>query len=470
METDVTMPFAEQLTLQIDDSAPMHLALSATLRHLPGRRQVCRGTLEDRPVVAKLFLPHRRARRDWRREVAGLTALGRFGPELLFRGPVVGQPIQVVVTGEISPAQTLGAVERATGALPDDVVLSLVELIAQLHAAGVRLADPHLDNFLLSDSGLLRCVDGGAVRAVGRPVSGAAGWHDLGRVLAQLRFSAGRDNAELARVYGVTRGVSPDPARLTRACVRWRRIRWRHYRRKVTRDCSEFVTRTGPNWRRVWRRDLDTPAFRVLLDSIDAALTGPRSTLLKQGNSATVARVETAAGDFVIKRYNIKGSGHFLRRLGRRSRCIAAWRAGHFLRLFGLPAVEPGAVVESRPARLPAPGYLVTRYAAGSASTECFGELPWSDATLRAAFAVKELFVAMQELGFSHGDLKASNLLVDHGRIALLDLEGLRWFRSRRALARAIDRDRQRFLANWSKPVRQRFAAIFEQPARGVAP
>ncbi len=451
------LPAAVMLTGQ--NGKQRRITLSETLRHLPGRRKVCRGTLDGIPVVVKLFPSHRRAERDWRRELAGLEALGPGGPELLDSGKLSEQPTcaRVVVTREIAPATTLRSLESAGSGLDPAVVESLVRLVARLHKAGTRLLDPHLDNFLLTDDGSLRCVDGGAVRATQRAVPMRTAWRELGLVIAQLQFGSGLDVGSVAQTYAALRGGAPHAVRLARECARWRRIRWRRYRRKIFRDCSEFVTVTSSRQRQVLRRDLDSPAFRKLLNDIDQRLMGPESMFLKQGNSATVAKIVTDAGPMVVKRYNIKGVGHYLRRVGRPSRAAAAWRAGYFMRLFGLPTPEPCALVEPRPRRLPGTGYLVSRYRDGVPSSERFAELPWSDATRRAAHKVKGLFIAMQALGFSHGDLKSSNLLVENGEVWVLDLEGMCWHRSPRALARALARDRRRFLGNWSEAVAAQF-------------
>ena len=49
----------------------------------------------------------------------------------------------------------------------------------------------------------------------------------------------------------------------------------------------------------------------------------------------------------------------------------------------------------------------------------------------------------------SHGDLKATNLLWDQGRIVLIDLDAMVQHRSVRQHARAWQRDRSRLLRNW---------------------
>ena len=65
------------------------------------------------------------------------------------------------------------------------------------------------------------------------------------------------------------------------------------------------------------------------------------------------------------------------------------------------------------------------------------------------AQALVSLFRTLYALRISHGDLKATNLLWDQGRIVLIDLDAMVQHRSVRQHARAWQRDRSRLLRNW---------------------
>jgi Ser/Thr protein kinase RdoA (MazF antagonist) len=57
----------------------------------------------------------------------------------------------------------------------------------------------------------------------------------------------------------------------------------------------------------------------------------------------------------------------------------------------------------------------------------------------------------LKRLNLSHGDLKATNLLVDQeNNLMLLDLDALRRHRRRAAFERAFARDLARLRANWA--------------------
>ena len=70
-----------------------------------------------------------------------------------------------------------------------------------------------------------------------------------------------------------------------------------------------------------------SPAKQHLLDDPDTYIkTG---TILKDGNSATVAKITIDSQTLVIKRYNIKNLRHALRRCLRPSRTMVSWTNAH---------------------------------------------------------------------------------------------------------------------------------------------
>ena len=64
-----------------------------------------------------------------------------------------------------------------------------------------------------------------------------------------------------------------------------------------------------------------------LINSLDFEID--KGIKLKEGNTNTVALVKTDAGQFVIKRYNIKTISHRISRLFRRTRASRSWENGH---------------------------------------------------------------------------------------------------------------------------------------------
>ena len=364
------------------------LQCDRALRVLPGRRWTLAGTLERdrRAVAAKLFLAGRHARRHFEREWRGLEALHRRG---------IAAP-DVLYAGALDePAGWLiltawlpgsGADALAEAALP-----AVLRAVAAQHAQGVEQRDAHLANFLVR-GGVAWTLDGAGIRTVGQVLP-------AGRAL---------------------------------------------------RSCTAFDARRTLRRLQVLDRRDDAPGLRAWLAAPDAPFESLTADWLKRGNSASVVRVDIDGRPRVIKRYNLKNFGHWLRRSWRPSRTWHSWRNAQRLALWGLPTPRPVALLENRFGCLRARAWYVSEYVPG----EPLGAaLAAADPARREALLDRlgALLMDLKRLNLSHGDLKATNLLVDQeNNLMLLDLDALRRHRRRAAFERAFARDLARLRANWA--------------------
>ena len=71
------------------------------------------------------------------------------------------------------------------------------------------------------------------------------------------------------------------------------------------------------------------------------------------------------------------------------------------------------------------------------------------EAIRRVAGMVGRLFSRLRRLQISHGDMKASNLILCDDRLFVLDLDSMHQHRFRLVFERAWRRDMTRFTANW---------------------
>ena len=171
--------------------------------------------------------------------------------------------------------------------------------------------------------------------------------------------------------------------------------------------------------------------------------------ILKAGGSATVARVVVNGRPLVVKRYNIKGVGHWLRRCWRPSRAWHSWREGNRLVFLGIPTAKPLAMLEKRTFWLRSRAYLVLECLDGENILARFEPYIGSTPPQAELAGVEELFAALLRERISHGDMKGTNLIWHDGRWALIDLDAMHQHRARRIFARAFAADRARFLENW---------------------
>jgi hypothetical protein len=433
------------------------LQLQQLLRVLPGQRYVALAQWQGRAVLAKLLVGNKAAR-HFQRELDGARQLAEQGlntPQLLVDGLRDGEGGWLLfeyLQGAESLWDAWRAVENQAllSAEQQAVLASALASIAQMHRQGLWQADLHLDNLLQHD-GQLYVIDGGGVQveSAGQPLSRKRVLENLGVFFAQLPVELTPFIEELLVHYLLVNGEHALPLEaLLDEVAKVRQWRLRDYLRKAARDCTLFAARIGAFGLRVVRR-ADQPTLQPLLEDIDRVTE--QGHIYKTGGAATVAQVQLQGRSLVVKRYNVKSLGHWLKRFWRPSRAWHSWIAGNRLQLLGIATPQPLAVLERRWCWLRGRAYLITEYCGGQdiiARFQAFhdGSPPESD-----LLALDRLFAALLRERISHGDFKGHNLFWDD-RLAcwsLIDLDAMQQHRSARSFARAYARDRARFLRNW---------------------
>lgn len=400
-------------------------------RYLPGRRLVGRGVLQGKMVVFKLFAPHPRARREHVTEEHRLRALHDHGvkvPDVIDSwesdsgGALVLERLAGVTAFDLL-AQAEGAGRRA-------LIESLLAWVIEAYHKGCVQEDIHLRNFLSTESGWYM-LDAGACR-VGR-VPSRAREHNLSWLVAQ--FPPADDEWLIARIAEY--GISREAFRAQVVKVRNKRIK--KLLQKTERDCTDYK-RVGLGRLRgsARRRDADNVSRVLLEDSIE------HYQLLKNGASARVAR--DTVSDWVIKQYNVKSPWHWLKRQFGSTRALRSWRAAHLFRLLGISTPEPVAYAEERYGAAKGKAWFISESVRATPLHRWIQEKGLDD---RLVDSICGIFLLMHRFGLSHGDMKASNLLVEDGHLWLIDLDAVRWHRHRAAARAALRKDIRRFLANW---------------------
>lgn len=451
-EENIEYPFSLSLKTP-DESNPV--LCRAPLRLLTGKRHVHMGSWGQREVVVKLFLDPKRARRHWARELAGVDFLKSATvstPELLYSGQLDdGTPALLF---EFLPgAQTALDLwpSQASFEMRQKFLFQLVEVIGALHDAGLVQNDLHLGNFLISQ-GKVYVIDGDAVRAhsFGQGLEMEESSRNLALFFAQLppRFDSLIEST--VHHYAQVRqcGEKVLLARLRKDLPVVRRRRRRKYVDKCYRDCSEFVRVATPQGIAVLRRDRQGATLSRFLADPDTFMG--QGTLLKDGNSSTVARVRGDGFDWVVKRYNIKNVWHRLSRCWRPTRAWVSWGNAHRLKISGIATPAPIAVFENRFGPLRATGYYVCEYVDRPHAETYFQDrrVPEDDRR-QVAEAFVELFDQFRLLAMGHGDCKATNFLIKGHSPWVLDLDAMHEYRPGARFERVYSLDRARFLNNW---------------------
>jgi len=445
------------LTISLADAAgPADLQLLSLLRVLPGQRYVGAGVWRGRPVLAKLLVGSKAAR-HFQRELAGVKLLAEQSlttPLLLADGLQDGEGGWLLFEF-LEGAESLGDAWQQVESLPvlaDEQTAVLAEAlgaIGQLHGKGLWQEDLHLDN-LLRHGEQLYLIDGAGicVETAGQPLSRHKVLENLGVFFAQLPKSLEPFTEELLVYYLLSNSEHALPLEaLQKQIAKVRAWRLKDYLIKVGRECTLFSVQRGAFGLRAIRREEETSMLPVL-DQADALLD--QGHLYKTGGAASVGKVEVAGRTLVIKRYNIKGFAHWLKRFWRPSRAWHSWREGNRLAFLGIATPKPLAVLEKRFLWLRSRAYLVTEFLPGPDIIERFAPYVESGAAPESELlALDQLFARLIAERISHGDFKGHNLFWQEDRWALIDLDSMCQHGSVASFAPAYARDRARFMRNW---------------------
>ena len=445
------------LTISLADAAgPADLQLLSLLRVLPGQRYVGAGVWRGRPVLAKLLVGSKAAR-HFQRELTGVKLLAEQGlttPLLLADGLQDGEGGWLLFEF-LEGAESLGDAWQKVESLPvladeqSAVLAEALGAIGQLHGKGLWQEDLHLDN-LLRQGGQLYLIDGAGICAetAGQPLSRQKVLENLGVFFAQLPKSLEPFTEELLVYYLLSNSEHALPLEaLQKQIAKVRAWRLKDYLIKVGRECTLFSVQRGAFGLRAIRRE-ETAAMLPVLDQADALLD--QGHLYKTGGAASVGKVEVAGRTLVIKRYNIKGFAHWLKRFWRPSRAWHSWREGNRLAFLGIATPKPLAVLEKRFLWLRSRAYLVTEFLPGPDIIERFAPYVESGAAPESELqALDQLFARLIAERISHGDFKGHNLFWQEDRWALIDLDSMCQHSSVGSFAAAYVRDRARFMRNW---------------------
>ena len=202
-----------------------------------------------------------------------------------------------------------------------------------------------------------------------------------------------------------------------------------------------------------YRTRYQSPKLRDFLENPDQDLKkfGGGSPI-KDDQTTTVTLVANLVEEcpIYIKRYNTKNAWHALRRTVRRSRAENCWMHAITLENLGIAVAPPVAFIQE---------YLGTGLKGGSwylskyMGPYCLDHLPIIDdeaVRVRVMEQIVEIMAILRDHHISHGDMKATNLLLTPGhQVVLLDLDAMKEHATTKRASAGTNRDVIRFLHNW---------------------
>jgi tRNA A-37 threonylcarbamoyl transferase component Bud32 len=429
------------------------LSCLEVVRSLPGKRLVFLGEYEGEKVFAKLYLDANRAEKHWRRELDGLDVINKCGistAALIYAGRVEPGGHPVILLAQLAG---LKSVRQVWGEVDNDgreqLLRRMTVLLARHHQTGMCQTDLHLDNFMLSEDEIFS-LDGAGVKFYPGGVSEVASFDNLALLIAQLPPEWEKHTSEVLHVYTSERGLQQGfgykslLARVHKA----REGRWVDLRKKLFRNCTAFTyTKYSDGFQVVSNKYANRELFDLLRNP-DASFPG-KELALKNGNTCTVWAVKSNGLDLVLKRYNVKDFLHGVKLRLWSGRGERSWINGHRLQFYGVSTPAPVALLKRRRGFFPTT-YLLTERVEAVSAHEWFRnpDVDREDKE-RLAGLVANMLKSMQEQMISHGDLKATNILIADGKPSIIDLDSMCRHSSDSRFSKAWSRDINRFLQNW---------------------
>jgi tRNA A-37 threonylcarbamoyl transferase component Bud32 len=407
------------------------LTIISVLRWLPGSRLVVDGLWKGKRVVAKLFRSGRKGRKALKRELRSLEAIAarQVRCPSVEDALMLEDGVSMLVMEKLAGESALSYCSVDDSSLRKMRISELVCWVRDTQRHGVIQTDIHPGNFFYTPEGwalldAAECRVGSFSRRRERT--------NLASLLAQ--FSP-LDVPEISSCFAGLGDYRP-------ALAVARRKRYKKILKKALRSCSEFGTIQQGSIRGMCRRDCLLQVEKLLARGLDEVMEVPTS--LKLGGASTVVRDDISG--WVIKRYNIKSLLHWMKRQWGPTRAKNAWIAGIFLREIGVQTPLPLAYLEERRFGCKQRAWIINDYESGHG----LDELPEDQSAPElVSRALADFFWLMAQLGFRHGDMKASNVLVTASGASIIDLDAFDpFYRSPQVGYR---KDMARLMRNWSE-------------------
>jgi tRNA A-37 threonylcarbamoyl transferase component Bud32 len=431
------------------------LVCEEIVRIIPGKRLVAFASWGEQAVVAKIFYESGNAKRHIDREIEGVEQLLTSGiptATLLWQGSAQKQKIHLMIFERIVGGTNLEDIwqnKEDPAALLTLMRAVTIELATQ-HVLGIVQQDLHLKNFLITNKQIYT-LDAGSIVAAESILSKEESLQHLALFFAQLGVGTEEIQEDLFHIYAKSRGwivKKADIKLLRTTLIKWNEKRWDRYERKIQRNSTAFARKTRLGSIAMYDQTYQSAELDDFLKHPEAFFQ--KGEVLKAGRSSTVIKIKLDDRDFVVKRYNIKDGWHWLRRCLRPTRAAKSWKLAHRLQLFGLPTAKPVAYLENRFMGLRGTSYFVMEFVEGPHLGEYFARYQAGNETFTTmAERVANLFVNLAKLRLTHGDLKMTNILINHEHPVLIDLDGMAEHSSLMRLRGAYRKELKRFMENW---------------------
>ncbi len=456
----------------INDSHP--LQCNKLLRFVPGRRAVFSGLWCGEKIVAKFFFKPFRYKKHVKKEVMGNGLLkqakiptstilySRFCEELKSHVLIFEFIDSSISLGEIfeldpyveenSLKVTLSQKDTLNPhAICKKYLIPLVMLIAKIHQKGILHSDLHPDNFLLKND-TIYALDGASIKQVStRPLKKDISLENLSIILSQINIQSKNLLYDLAMAYAGIRkynNISQVADTLEKFIKKNHGLRTVKYLKKIYRSSTKIICQKSFSSFMLCHKKYYTPDMESFLQNPDIAFDNPGASLLKAGNTATIGLYKIDGIEVVVKRYNMKNKFHALRLAFKKSRADISWSSAHLLLKNRINTPKPIAIKEERFGPFRSKAFFICEYIKGESARNFFCNANANGDKIIAE-SIIDVFKRFKYLKISHGDMKATNIIIKDNKPFFIDLDSMHWHKSKLLFSHALKKDIDRFMKNW---------------------
>ena len=209
------------------------------------------------------------------------------------------------------------------------------------------------------------------------------------------------------------------------------------------KDSSEYLRGNEDSLRWIAKKKYLSKGLQEIILGISAYME--KGEIIKDEDGHKIIRLTLNEEIFVIKKYQIKGSWHYLRKLFSQTRALTAWKASHWFNAAGIKTFNIVAVLERYDSLTTTESYLISLNLPGERLDEV-------DLNKRKEYLIENrlssFFKRLKWIGFNHGDVKSSNFFLFNQELFVFDLDSARkrFFKSR--VKNKIIKDQQRILTS----------------------
>lgn len=166
-----------------------------------------------------------------------------------------------------------------------------------------------------------------------------------------------------------------------------------------------------------------------LLDNLEHELS-KASVFLKKGTSSTVIKLVLDGKVLVIKRANMRGRYHALRRLFQPSRAKKNWDYAQRLQSAGISTFEPIAMVEKRWGPFRRESFFICNFLEGKDLNQAFVTEALSfHEQEEMAIKIVEMIKTLAKEGLYHRDLNLTNIILVDKKPHIIDLDSMQRYK-----------------------------------------